>query len=103
MKKNRIYAILNKPVGRGNDRRWEAFSFNPEANQNDVEDFMIQIHVSTHNYFLIMESKLDKGGSFNGFYYCGNVYPSSETDGKLWVNDTPVNVLVMKTKRIFKI
>lgn len=91
MKKNRIYAILNKPVGRGNDRRWEAFSFNPEANQNDVEDFMIQIHVSTHNYFLIMESKLEEVKPHKGSFNSATIYYYTSKDcGRLFVNASNV-------------
>jgi hypothetical protein len=50
---NTIYAILNKPKGRGSDRRWEAFKIQGEKLcQADVEDFMIRTHHSTSQYFL---------------------------------------------------
>jgi len=48
-----IYAILNKPKGRGSDRRWEAWKIQGvNLEQADVEDFMIRMHYSTSQYFL---------------------------------------------------
>ena len=50
---NTIWAILNKPKGRGNDRCWSAFKVMGEnICQADVEDLMIRLHYSTSQYFL---------------------------------------------------
>ena len=48
-----IWAILNQPKGRGNDRYWAAFKvIGEDLCQADVEDLMIRLHYSTSQYFL---------------------------------------------------
>lgn len=89
--RERIYAIINKPVGRGKNRYWKAFSFNRRDNQDDVQAFMYAVHVSINDYFLHYESQLELvkpsfGCSVPFFFYTSKRY------GRFWVNDTPVTV-----------
>jgi hypothetical protein len=111
-KSEQIFAIINKPVGRGNNRYWKAFGFNSNANQSDVEAFMCSIHISVHDYFLIMRSNLESKKPCHGssnqrtiYYYTSNKY------GRIFVNETPVSLSWEKRKengyfvknRIFKV
>ena len=48
-----IWAILNKPRGKGYGRCWSAFKvIGEDLGQADVEDLMIRLHYSTSQYFL---------------------------------------------------
>lgn len=90
-RKDRIYAFINKPVGRGRDRRWDAFVFRPNTRQNDIEAFMIDIH--TDNYFLIMESNLEMIKPYRGYpNACTIFYYTSPKYGRHFVNATTVSL-----------
>jgi hypothetical protein len=89
MKKDRIYAFVGfKPKGRGSNRYWEAFSFSSNANQNDVEAFMVDIHISSNHYFLHMESQLKRVKPYKGSY--SQYFIKSEKYGEVWVYATRV-------------
>ena len=90
-RKDRIYAFLKKPNGRGSARCWNAFSFTPKATQSDVQSFMCSIHVSSNDYFLTMESSLEKVSPFKGSSNARTIFfINSEKYGRLFVNDTQV-------------
>ena len=113
MRKDRIYAFINKPVGRGRDRCWNAFAFTPNTKQGDVEDFLIYIHVSARNYFLIMESDLEMIKPYRGSpNACTIFYYTSPKHGRHYVNATPVSFVwedrlengkVIVKSRLFKV
>jgi len=93
MKKDKIYALLKKPIGRNPNKYWNAFSFSSNANQNDVEAFMISIHILLGDYFLTMESDLERVRPHKGSSNAVSLYfHNSEKYGRIWVNDTPVGL-----------
>ena len=60
---NTIYAILNKPKGRGSDRCRGAFKIQgKDLCQADVEDFMIRMHYTTSQYFLSLGNNFIEDG-----------------------------------------
>lgn len=94
MRKDKIVAFVGKPVGRGNNRYCNAFSFSSNANQNDVEAFMCSVHIAPTKYSLIMQSNLERVRPYKGspnqrtiFYYRFLKY------GRVFINSTPVSLL----------
>jgi len=88
--KDRIFAILSKP----NRNYWKAFSFDSKSNQNDVEAFMISIHVYSPNYFLIMRSSLTAKKPYKGSCNATTIYYYKDR----FVLETPVSCSFVKRK-----
>lgn len=67
--KDRIFAFLQKPDGRGHLRCWRAWRFPVSTTQNSVENFMMALGYDCRHYFIQMESDLVKGKEFPYHYY----------------------------------
>lgn len=105
MTKDRIVAFVDKPIGRGENRYWKAFSFSPNAHQNDIEAFMCYIHVPPHKYFLAMQSHLERVKPYKGSPNQRTIFYRNDSidNSRVFVNDTPVSLLWEKRKEDGKV
>jgi len=99
-KKDRIYAILAKPDGRGRLRCWLAFAFNT-AIQDYVERFLSSIHLHNGDYFMVMESQLEVGKEYPYLHYLTSSRHGrfSLWHGRFWLMTTEVRVQPVYRKR----
>ena len=85
-----IYAVLNKPRGRGSLRHWQAFAVDTKV-QSYVENFMLSLGFDCSDYFLNTTDQFTRSNEYP--------YHLLKSDGKrdLMIFDTPVKV--METKK----